>query len=389
MEQVQDYSINNLKVHSRNNEFFDDISGADYEQFKTSIQNEGILTPLIVSPDLTIISGHQRFKAASELGFTMVPVIIRHDIQTEEDKIVALLAANFGRHKNDDKKQRKVADEYAKLRGNKRGTNQHSRNSQIGRTTLTQDEIAKELGIAVSELNRMLAIERKLTPEIKQMLDDGIFTKNTAAQVITKLSKDEQTELITVYGSEIIKGITATQMQTLVDKVKHLESENEDLQVDYEDLKVKAAQADSYRQELSALKSRPVKTEMIEKEVIPADYEALKAELEATKKQSERYRKELYKEDSPFAHLATESKPISEKHQSDMQGFQSMINLMVGIMADPNHFDDAQGKERDSFTTIAELYFQTVEEFRQKLPELMKPKLKEPKTKQTKKETAA
>lgn len=39
METVLDYSIEFLKVHPRNSEFYDDISGEDYEQFKATIQN--------------------------------------------------------------------------------------------------------------------------------------------------------------------------------------------------------------------------------------------------------------------------------------------------------------------------------------------------------------
>ncbi len=73
----------------------------------------------------------------------------------------------------------------------------------------------------------------------------------------------------------------------------------------------------------------------------------------------------------------TESKPVSEKLQNDMQGFQAIINIMVGIMADPNHFVDAHGAERESYVTTASLFFKTAGEFRQKLPELMKPKVKE------------
>ena len=147
MEHVQYYGVEYLKVHPKNNEYFDDIAGKEYEQFKNSIQNEGVITPLIVSPDMTIISGHQRLKACMELGKQRVPIIIRHEIQSEDDKLLALLAANFGRQKNDDKKQRLVATEYAKLRGNKSG--RPRKDSQIEK--LSQEEIASELGISIAE----------------------------------------------------------------------------------------------------------------------------------------------------------------------------------------------------------------------------------------------
>lgn len=64
--EVQKVSVDILKVHPRNQEFFDDISGQDYENFKKSIKEEGIISEIIVAPDMTIISGRQRYKAAKE-----------------------------------------------------------------------------------------------------------------------------------------------------------------------------------------------------------------------------------------------------------------------------------------------------------------------------------
>jgi hypothetical protein len=103
-------------------------------------------------------------------------------VKSESDKLVALLAANFGRQKNDESKQRRVANEYVKLRGNSRGGDRKS-NPHNGGLKLTQEQIAVELGVSTTELERMLAIERKLTPELKQILDDGAFTKTTASKI--------------------------------------------------------------------------------------------------------------------------------------------------------------------------------------------------------------
>lgn len=61
---------------------------------------------------------------------------------------------------------------------------------------LSQDEIAEQLGVSPRTLREMLAIESKLTPEIKELLDTGVFTKTTASKILTKLSHDEQKELV-------------------------------------------------------------------------------------------------------------------------------------------------------------------------------------------------
>ena len=70
---------------------------------------EGIISEIIVAPDMTIISGHQRYKTAKELGIKMVSIRIREDLIDEDKKLKVLLAANFSRPKNDEANQRKVA----------------------------------------------------------------------------------------------------------------------------------------------------------------------------------------------------------------------------------------------------------------------------------------
>lgn len=69
---------------------------------------------------------------------------------------------------------RKVAAEYVELCGNKSGGD---RKSESSNRTLTLDEIAKQLGTSRSTLTELLEIERKLTPERKELIDDGVSVK--------------------------------------------------------------------------------------------------------------------------------------------------------------------------------------------------------------------
>ena len=63
----------------------------------------------------------------------MVPVCIREDLIDEDKKLKVLLAANFGRTKNDEAKQRKVALEYVKLCGFEQGGDRKSKATWIMR----------------------------------------------------------------------------------------------------------------------------------------------------------------------------------------------------------------------------------------------------------------
>ena len=109
-----------LKVHPRNAEFFDDVVGAEFDRLVESIKDHGVLTPLRVTKDMTIISGHQRVRAAIEAGCDSIPVIIDED-EDGNDVLMKLIETNFGRMKNDAIKQAKWLEEYKKLKGITRG----------------------------------------------------------------------------------------------------------------------------------------------------------------------------------------------------------------------------------------------------------------------------
>ena len=244
----QNITVDVLKVHPRNQEFFDDISGQDYENFKMSIQKEGIITPIIVAPDMTIISGHQRYKAAKDLGIKMVPVCIREDLIDEDKKLRVLLAANFGRTENDEAKQRKVIVEYVRLCGYS-PNGDRSTECQNG-TRITLDEIAAQLGTTKRSLQRALSIERNLTDSMKELLDTGIISKTLAADTIASLSPQEQEELIS--SLDTTKRITQKEMQKYIDEIHSLKA-NPPKPADYDSTK---RQLEDYKKDYSNLHSQ-------------------------------------------------------------------------------------------------------------------------------------
>jgi ParB-like chromosome segregation protein Spo0J len=287
-KEITNVSIDILKVHPRNTEFFDDISGSEYEEFKNSIKEEGIISEIIVSPDMTIISGHQRYKAAKELGIKIVPIRIREDLIDEDKKLKVLLAANFGRSKNDDKKQRKVAVEYVKLCGYKHGEigNGREKNSQLGNSKLSLDEIAKQLGTSKTNLTRALSIERNLTEPMKQLLDDGIISKTVASDLIASLSEDEQIELIS--SMDTTKKITKNEVQKYINEINQLKSQSAKEKIidktDY-DLENKYKEAMS---QISNLKTKINNLEIMNS-TLKSSNESSESLLQSYKKESEEY----------------------------------------------------------------------------------------------------
>ena len=72
--------INQLKTCPINSEIYRD---SDVGDLVNSIGEVGLLQPLVVTPDNTIISGHRRFKAIQSLGWTEVECDVK-DIPNDE-----------------------------------------------------------------------------------------------------------------------------------------------------------------------------------------------------------------------------------------------------------------------------------------------------------------
>lgn len=250
MSEITNVDISILKVHPRNTEFFDDISGEEYERFKRSIKEDGILSPILVSPDMTIISGHQRLKACKDLDFKLVPVMIRQDLIDEDDKLKKLLVANFGRCKNDPIKQGKVYKEYEKLSGIKIGNNQYN---SLGNNSpsITQEQIAKELGIDVTTIRNLKRLQN-LSPELQELISEGRITATTGYKVLTKLKQDEQEELFQKLNPN--KKYTQNDIQEYINKNKALESRI-----------IEISQEKNKTEIITQERDRPETTEMINK----------------------------------------------------------------------------------------------------------------------------
>lgn len=86
------------------------------------------------------------------------------------------------------------------------------------RTLKKLDDIASELGVSTQTLKEMLAIERKLTPEMKDLLNKGLFTESTASRVIAKLTPEEQEKL--AISLPAFDRLTQRQVQTYIDQIQ-------------------------------------------------------------------------------------------------------------------------------------------------------------------------
>jgi ParB-like chromosome segregation protein Spo0J len=105
-------STDTLKPHPLNPQIYGE-SQIDPNLCK-DIQEKGILSPIVVNPDHTIISGHSRWLIARKLGLNTVPVEVR-TFGTEEEENLALISYNKTRIKTYDQEMREI-DAERKLR---------------------------------------------------------------------------------------------------------------------------------------------------------------------------------------------------------------------------------------------------------------------------------
>jgi len=87
-----------LRPHPKNEELYSTTTGEEWDAFVASVRSEGVLQPLVVTPDYRVVSGHRRHRAAQELGISELPCIIQ-TYETPDDELRAIVEYNRYRNK--------------------------------------------------------------------------------------------------------------------------------------------------------------------------------------------------------------------------------------------------------------------------------------------------
>ena len=83
IEKIEITKLKGMKGNPRS------ITEVEYNNLKKSIKEFGCVAPIIINKDNTVISGHQRLQASTELGFKEIDCI-RVDLDKEKAKILNL-----------------------------------------------------------------------------------------------------------------------------------------------------------------------------------------------------------------------------------------------------------------------------------------------------------
>ena len=171
------------------NQPFRVATGEEMDQLKESIQEYGVLSPLLARPlpngSYEIVSGHRRKAACEALGITRLPVLVRP--MTDDEAIILLVDSNIQReHIMPSEKAftYKMKMEAIKHQGQSLA---NSTCGQVGHKS--RDTLSKtESGRTVQRYIRLTC----LVPSILQMVDEGRIAFNPAVEISYLTEEDQQ-----------------------------------------------------------------------------------------------------------------------------------------------------------------------------------------------------
>ncbi len=301
---MQRFKVDELIPHPKNDFFFDDMEGQKWQEFLESVRTSGVIEPPVVTDKRVIVSGHQRIRACKELDIETINCEVR--IYENEDKVLKdLIETNIrqrGTIAGSELKMGRIIKELERIYGIKKG-----RPEKIPQLAAfkSQEELAQDLGMSLDKLQRIKKLA-DLPDEYQEMLESGRISANTAASLISKLTDEEQQELLRALPATEkitqavaqqyiaqIKGLTetnATLAQEAVEATRAVKAstDSEEYLRMRENLEKEKEKARKYYEDLQAVKKCSCSPDEIKETVNKA--------VEATKKEYKKLIDQLQKE---------------------------------------------------------------------------------------------
>jgi site-specific DNA-methyltransferase (adenine-specific) len=166
-------SIRHLKPHPLNAEIY---QLSCIEQLADSIDQVGLLEPLVVNSKNQVISGHRRLQAIKQLGWKSVEVIVRKDI-AKDNEAFYLVQYNQQRIKLASEQLKEILvllDHFKEGPGTR--TDLTAVNVDRGSA---KSKVARKLGMSYGNIYKLLFIHDNC-PELMDHIDAGRMTINQA-----------------------------------------------------------------------------------------------------------------------------------------------------------------------------------------------------------------
>ena len=246
--------VSELRPHPLNEKYFSNIAGEQKELLLTSIKRRGVFHNLVITPDGTILSGHQRWMAAREIGMDEVLCrVVDVDPNSEEAKDI-IIEAN------------------------------------IAQRTLSPD-VYRRCYMHCEE--RLLSppekLQSKLIPELWEALKEGKL-RVQLARALARFSHEEQKSFLALIGAKI-EEVHRTRLEVLQ---KTLEEKKQMLEEASRRLKLKEEEIEGLKKQIKALRE---------------DKKKIKASLEELTGQKERFKQRIAELTEEIEHLRLNPPP--------------------------------------------------------------------------------
>lgn len=301
--------INTLVEYKDNESVFGNLEGSEFEDLCQSINERGILQPVIVrsmDEQYEILAGHQRTRGAKAVGELKVPAIIKNVDDVEARKI--WLETNIRSRHLSKSQLAEALQEYSKLveEDRKKGLVQ-------GKTSAV---LAEKFDISTRSVEELLMFHKKI---IKEIMDLGLA--KTSMKALTDLSKEEQDVILQLLGEDTIKSLTTAEIKLKVDTLKNeYDSELTILKQDLEDKKTEVKDKDKLINELD-IKSKQAtdKHDAVLKTMsnLQIEMDNIQEKLkEASNTDKEALKEQLQKIEIEYKSKVSESEKLSDKIKS-------------------------------------------------------------------------
>ena len=187
-------SIN--KLHEFRDHPYQVLDNDEMNNLITSVQQQGIMTPLIVRPlenttdEYEIISGHRRFRAAQKAGLAEVPAFIRPVSRNE----AAVMLVDSNLHREHLLPSEKAFAYKMKLEAmSRQGYRSDLTSNQVGRKLETAEIMAEQLDESKTQIRRYIRLT-KLIPDILKMVDEQRIAFSVGVE-LSYLTEYEQQDL--------------------------------------------------------------------------------------------------------------------------------------------------------------------------------------------------
>lgn len=172
--------------------------GTDVTELEKSIQTLGLIAPLVISPDNTILAGARRYQALLNLGYTEAPVMVvdKNELEKELVSIDENLVRKDLSKIEIESHLRRAKEIYQNLNPEPELTEEKLEVSENVKVEVLPAEkflnmVSEKTGLSPKQIHEAINRDEKASPIVKEARKNGELSLSQTNEIV-KLNKDDQ-----------------------------------------------------------------------------------------------------------------------------------------------------------------------------------------------------